>query len=254
MSATASALLLVGTGLLVLALGWGTRLPPRAPVPDAEGYLTRWQRLHDGYDPRPNPWLRGWLLLAFRCARPLARRGVRPDVVTLGTIWLALAVFVPAQAGGRWPILAGWLLVASGLGDTMDGAVAALTDTATRWGYVLDSAVDRVNDVIYLVAVWSVGAPAWLAVTTGALFSMMEYLRVRASNAGAGDVVAVTVGERATRVICCAVALVFGGLFTAYSGRIATLVMALLGALSLVALAQVIMAARRLLADRPYPG
>ncbi len=245
--------MLIGTGLLVALIGWRTRDPSPAGVPDAEGYLARWQRLHDDYDPRGNPWLRGWLLLAYRCARPLARRGVRPDAVTLATVWFALAVFVPAQAGGRWPILAGWLLVASGLGDTMDGAVAALTDSATRWGYVLDSAVDRVNDVIYLVAVWSIGASAWLAITAGALFNLMEYLRVRASNAGAGDVVTVTVGERATRVICCAVALVFGGLFPSYSGAIATLVMGLLALLSLVALLQVTVAARRLLAGRRFP-
>jgi CDP-diacylglycerol--glycerol-3-phosphate 3-phosphatidyltransferase len=55
-------------------------------------------------------------------------------------------------------MLAGWVLVASGLFDTLDGCVAVLEKRTTKWGYVLDSAVDRLNDVIYLAAVVSVGA------------------------------------------------------------------------------------------------
>ena len=51
------------------------------------------------YDPRTgNPWLRGWLTMVYAIARPLARRGVQPDVLTISAIWLAGAVFVPADA------------------------------------------------------------------------------------------------------------------------------------------------------------
>lgn len=239
---------LIVTGALLVLLSLATARRPHAPVPDFDGYLRLWSPLHGGYDPRRNRWLLGWLRLSFAVARPLARRGVLPDVLTLWSTWLALAVFVPAQAGGRWPILAGWVLVASGLGDTLDGCVAVLTDRTTRWGYVLDSVVDRVNDLVYLAAVVGVGAPLWLAGLTGVTFFLLEYVRARAGNAGAGEVESVTIGERANRVILCAAGIHFGGVFVARAGAVATTALAVLAVLSVVGLAQLLVTVRRKLA------
>lgn len=251
MTAVLGAGLVLAGGALV-ALSVATAVPPASPVPDLAGYFTRWRRLHGGYDPRANPWLRGWLTMSYWIARPLARRGVRPDVLTLWTVWLALAVLVPAAAGGRWPILAGWLLVASGLGDTLDGCVAALTGRATRWGYVLDSLVDRVNDVVYLLAVVVVGGAAELAVVAGVCSGLLEYLRARAANAGMGDVGAVTVGERATRVILCAAAICFGGVFVGAAPVVANLGLAALAVAGAAGLAQLGAAVHRGLAGRRW--
>ena len=64
-------------------------------------------------------------------------------------------------------LLAVVLVVVSGLLDGLDGAVAVLTDRATRWGHVLDSLVDRCSDGLYLVALWLVGAPAGVCVAAG---------------------------------------------------------------------------------------
>lgn len=241
------ALLLGLLAALVLLVVWAlvTARRPEGPVPDVEGYLDRWQPLHGGVDPRANPWLHGWLRMGYVVARPLARRGVLPDVLTVSSIWLAAAVIVIATYGGRWQILAGWLLVFSGLGDTLDGAVAVATDRTTRWGYVLDSAVDRVNDVLYLVAVWVVGAPAWLCVVTGVAFFLLEYLRARAGNAGGSEVGRVTVGERAMRVICCSIGVHWGGVFLGLATEIAVTSVAVLAVLSLVGLAQLLLAVRR---------
>lgn len=226
--------------------------PPSAPVPDLDGYFARWQRLHGGYDPRTGSrWLHGWLALSYRVARPLAGRGVQPDVLTTWSVWLAVAVLVLAQAGGRWPVLAAWLLVASGLGDTLDGAVAALTERATRWGYVLDSVVDRVNDVIYLLAVVAVGAPPALAVGCGLAFLLLEYVRARSANAGGGEIGTVTVGERANRVIFCALALLVTGAVPARAAPLATAALAALTLLSAIGLVQLLIAVRRELSVRP---
>jgi phosphatidylglycerophosphate synthase len=219
---------------------------PALAVPDLAGYFDRWQALHGGYDPRAGSvWLRGWLVLAYRVARPLARVGVLPDVLTLWTVWLALAVFVPAQAGGRWPLLGGLVLVLSGLGDTLDGCVAALTDRATRWGYVLDSVVDRLNDVIYLLAVVAIGGAPAVAVVAGVAFFLLEYLRARGANAGAGEVGTVTVGERANRVILTALGLIFAAVFVDHAALVATIALAALAGLSLIGLAQLAVAVRR---------
>lgn len=236
----------LATALVALVLAAVvTRRPPAAAVPDREGYFDRWQPLHGDVDPRENPWLRGWLAMGYAVARPLARRGVQPDVLTFTSTWIALAAIVVATYGGRWQILAGWLIVFSGLGDTLDGAVAVATDRTTRWGYVLDSAVDRLNDVLYLIAVWIVGGPAWIVLTAGVAFFMLEYVRARGRNAGGSEIGTVTVGERALRVICCSIAVHWGGVFLSLDQLIATVSITVLAVVSLVGLGQVVVAVRR---------
>lgn len=224
-----------------------TARPPASAVPAFAGYLERWAPLHGGYDPRRSAVLLGWLRLTFAVARPLARRGLRPDVVTLWGLWLAFAVYVAALAGGRWPLLAGIVLVASGLADTLDGCVAVLTERATRWGYVLDSLVDRASDVVYLFAMVAVGGRVDLALTAGLAFGFLEYLRARAGNAGMDRVEVATVGERATRVICCAVGLVVAGLFPDRAALATSLALGVLAVLSAAGVAQLLVAVRRYL-------
>jgi phosphatidylglycerophosphate synthase len=252
---TGLALALGVSGALLLVVSLVTARRPSGPMPDRAGYLDRWSVLHGGHDPRGNVWLRGWLSMTYRIARPLARVGVLPDVLTVWSVWFACLVFLPAAVGGRWLLLAGWLLVASGLGDSIDGAVAAMTDRATRFGYVLDSVVDRVNELLYLAAVVLVGGPLPLALACGVLFFLHEYLRARAGNAGAGEVVAVTVGERASRVIVLAGTLILGGVFTGHVAVVATVGLWVLSALAVAGFVQLVVAARRLLAGVPgTPG
>ncbi|MCW2778057.1 MAG: CDP-diacylglycerol--glycerol-3-phosphate 3-phosphatidyltransferase [Frankiales bacterium] len=245
-------LLLVAVGVALVVLGLVTAKRPEHAIADRDGYFDRWQVLHGGYDPRTaTVWVRFWLTLVYRIGRPLAKRGVQPDVVTLSSVWIALAVFVPAAQGGHWPILAGWVLVASGLFDTLDGCVAVLEDRTTKWGYVLDSLVDRVNDVVYLVAVVSVGAPPVLAITCGVGFFLMEYARARAGNAGGDAVGRVTVGERPMRVIFLSASIHFGGVFVAHAHAVATVGLSVMTAFTAVGLAQLLVALRRQLLALP---
>ena len=244
--------LLAVTGLLLVGLALGTARRPEHEIPDKEGYFDRWSTLHGGYDPRTgNPGLRGWLTMTYRIARPLASRGVPPDVLTISSIWLAVAVLVPVDLGGRWALLAGCLLVASGLFDTLDGCVAVLEERSTRWGYVLDSAVDRLNDAVYLAAVVSVGAPIELAIACGFLFFFMEYVRARAGNAGGDEVGRITLAERPNRVIFLAASLIFGGVFLDQRELVATTGMALITAMTLIAVGQLLVAVRRQLLALP---
>ena len=246
-------LVALGVGAVVLVvLALATARRPAHAIPDQEGYYDQWSRLHGGYDPRTaSVWVRFWLTLVYRIARPLARRGVQPDVITLSSLWFAFAVFVPASEGGYWPILAGWVLVASGLFDTLDGCVAVLEKRTTKWGYVLDSVVDRLNDVIYLAAVVSVGAPLELAIALGVGFFLLEYIRARAGNAGGDDVGTVTVGERPMRVIFLSASIHFGGVFVDHSETVATVGMSVMAAFTAVALVQLVVAVRRQLLGLP---
>jgi CDP-diacylglycerol--glycerol-3-phosphate 3-phosphatidyltransferase len=240
------------TGLLLVVLALATAERPAHEIADRDGYFDRWSQLHGGYDPRTaTVWVRFWLTLVYRIARPLARRGVQPDVVTLSSVWFALAVFVPASEGGHWPVLAGWVLVASGLFDTLDGCVAVLEKRTTKWGYVLDSLVDRVNDVIYLAAVVSVGAPVELAIACGVGFFLLEYARARAGNAGGDDVGRVTVGERPMRVIFLSASIHFGGVFVAHADTVATVGLSVMTAFTAVGLVQLLVAVRSQLLGLP---
>jgi phosphatidylglycerophosphate synthase len=222
-----------------------TRRPPAAPVPDLDTYLDRWSAAHDGYDARPTRLLRGWLTLMHRLGRPLAGAGVLPDVVTAWAVVVALAVPALAGRGGGCAIAAAVLVVVNGLGDGLDGAVAVLTDRASRWGYVLDSVADRVTEGAFLAATWVVGAPAWLVVSAGAAAFLLEYIRARAGNAGADPAQTITVGERPSRIICCAIALALAGIAPGRASLLAGASVAVLLALSLVALGQLVVSLHR---------
>jgi phosphatidylglycerophosphate synthase len=236
---------LAAAALAVLTLAAVTARRPTAPLPDREGYFDRWSALHGGYDPRESGWARWWLGITFRSARPLARRGVLPDVLTLLGVVVALAVVVLADAGGRWPLLAIAVVVLSGLLDNLDGAVAVMTDRATRFGAVLDSVVDRVSDGLYLVALWRLGAPGELAVAAGALMVLQEYARARATAGGMDDVGVVTVWERPTRVVVTAFTLLGAGLCTAHATEAALLGAAAWAGLGAIGLTQLLVVVRR---------
>jgi CDP-diacylglycerol--glycerol-3-phosphate 3-phosphatidyltransferase len=214
-------------------------------LPTKDEYLDRWSRLHGGYDPRASRLTGAYLAVVYAVARPVAATRIPPDLVTLlGVGFCGLVVWV-ASLGGRWPILAFALVAVSGLVDSLDGAVAVLTDRVTRWGYVWDSVADRVSDGLYLVALWLLGAEAWVCVAAGSLMLLQEYARARAVAGGMDDIGVVTVWERPTRVITTAMFLLGCGIYPAASegwARAGSYAWLVLGA---VGLAQLLLTVRR---------
>ncbi|GAC1325451.1 MAG: CDP-alcohol phosphatidyltransferase family protein [Mycobacteriales bacterium] len=242
--------LAAGTVVVALALATLTALSARRPaaaVPALDGYFDRWSTLHGDFDPRGAWMIRTWLGWAYAVARPLARVGVQPHVLTLWSVEIGLVIVVLAQAGGRWLLLGCWVVVLSGLLDNLDGAVAVLEDRTSRIGFVLDSVVDRVADGLYLVALWRLGAPAWLCVAAGSMVALLEYTRARAGNAGMGEIGVVTIGERPTRIIVTAVALFCAGLYVGHQPLIAGLGAAATLGLSVISCGQLALAVRRIL-------
>ena len=241
-----TALVLALAGVALVVLGLVTARRPLEPVPDREGYFDRWSATHGGYDPRTGSvWVRGWLSMVLVLARPLARRGVQPDVVTYSSLWLAAVVLALAAAGDGWAVLAGVLVVASALLDSLDGGLAVLEDRQTKWGYVLDSVVDRCSDVLWVLATVAVGCPLELALAVVFGIFLLEYLRARAGNAGFGEVGTVTVAERPTRVILLAPTLAVSGALPSYASVASVAGPAVLLALTAVGIVQLGVVVRR---------
>jgi phosphatidylglycerophosphate synthase len=230
----------------------GARLTAPA-VPSCAEYLDRWSRLHGGAP--PTGLVGWWLRLAYRLAVPLVRLRVAPDAVTGLGLAVAVAVVLPASAGGRWPLLGVMLVVVSGVLDNLDGAVAVLTGRTTRWGFVLDSLCDRVSDGAYAAALALAGGSWVLAVAGAALAWLHEYARARAAVAGMPEIGVVTVSERPTRVTVTAMFLLGVGLYPASAHGWATAGTAAWATLGLVGLVQLLVVVRRRLgaATGPIP-
>jgi phosphatidylglycerophosphate synthase len=191
-------------------------------VPTREEYFARWAELHGDYHPSSNWMVRVWLSIIYALARPLAALRVPPDAITVfGGLLTGVAVWI-ASLGGRWVLLASTLILLTGILDNLDGAVAVLSDRTTDFGYVLDSVVDRVSDVLYVVAFWALGAPGWLCVTAAALAGLQEYARARAAAVGMSEIEVVTPSERPTRVLVTAMFLLGAGIYTGSAAGWAT--------------------------------
>jgi CDP-diacylglycerol--glycerol-3-phosphate 3-phosphatidyltransferase len=202
--------------------------PRSLPRVGFEEHVRGWSALHGGL--APSPLVRRYLRLVHALARPVARTGVHPDVLTLAALAVAVPVlWVPA------PVAAGLVLL-SALLDALDGSVALLQGRTSRWGYVLDSVVDRLCDGLFLGALVVAGAPTGLAVGCGAGVALLEYTRARAGNAGGDEVGTVTVAERPVRVLLPACGLVLAQ---------PTAALWVLSALTAVGLVQLLSAVRR---------
>lgn len=220
----------------------------RPALPNLDEYLRLWSGLHGGYDPRSARSARGWLRVVYRCSIPLARRSIAPGVVTLLGVLLAVALLAPSAGGGAWPLLAALLLLGNGLLDSVDGCLALLTGRATRWGYVMDSAADRISDALLVVALWLVGAPAGLCIAAGSVAAFQEYLRARAGNAGFAEVGVVTVAERPTRIIVGIAGLAASGVLPGHAAALSTVGAIALLCLGAIGCGQLLIAIRRALA------
>lgn len=168
-------------------------------------HLRDWAALH--MTQAPAGFVGGWLRAMAAIARPLARAGVSPNAVTVAA-FVAAAATVPLATVA--PAAACVALIASGLLDALDGAVAVQAGRTTKVGFFLDSALDRLSDAALPVALAAVaGDPvgAELAVAAVAATWWLEYVRARGSLADEPARQVVTPGERPTRMILTGVGL-----------------------------------------------
>jgi phosphatidylglycerophosphate synthase len=172
-------------------------------------HLRDWAELH--MTQPPTGFVGGWLRTMAAIARPLARAGVSPNMVTVAALVVAVATIPLALIDG-WigPAAACVALTVSGLLDALDGAVAVQAGRTTKVGFLLDSALDRLSDAALPVALAIVAdtpAAGELAVATVAATWWLEYVRARGSLADEPTSQVITPGERPTRMILAGVGL-----------------------------------------------
>ncbi len=209
-----------------------------------EAYLRGWSELHEGIDPQSIRFVRGWLAIAYAAGRPLAQARIPPTVVTVLGLLVAAVVAPVAALGAHWPLLAVPIVLLSALLDSLDGTVAVLSGRVTSLGALADSVCDRLSDAAYGVALWVVGAPAWLAGLWVALGWLAEYARARGQVLVGGPVDAVTVGERPTRIVLLTFALAGCGVLPGHTHAVATTFGVAAAGTAAIGLVQVLAAVR----------
>ncbi|MGB5748261.1 MAG: CDP-alcohol phosphatidyltransferase family protein [Desulfobacterales bacterium] len=94
--------------------------------------------------PRPARWVVGLCV----------RLGLRPNHVTIiGLVLVIIAGYFFARGWYGWGLLAGWLMTFL---DTVDGKLARVTVTSSRFGHYFDHLIDLVHPPIWYI-LWGVG-------------------------------------------------------------------------------------------------
>jgi CDP-diacylglycerol--glycerol-3-phosphate 3-phosphatidyltransferase len=118
--------------------------------------------------------------------RPLAREGISPNILTVvGFLAMVGVAWVLSQGYER---LAGLLIIAVGLFDALDGALARSTGKSTTFGAFFDSTLDRFAEIalylglLYLYRGDTLATVLIYLTITGSL--MVSYTRARAEGLG----------------------------------------------------------------------
>lgn len=166
--------------------------------------------------------LAGPILLAV--GRAFARVSPSPWVWTILGVSLSVLAGIGYSVGGYSGQASGGLLVlAAGLFDVVDGAVARVTGTSTRRGAFMDSTLDRVAEVAVYAGILYSGLASGVIVLLALSASLIvSYLRAKGDALGV-SLSGVGVGERSERLILLAGASLLG---LVYWGVVGVLVIA----------------------------
>ena len=164
-------------------------------------------------------------------ARFLIKVGVSPDVVTiLGTLGVAVGALVCFPQGWLWQgVVVVTIFVVS---DMVDGQMAKITNSASRWGAFLDSTSDRLGDAavfggILLYFVYDRDSALWAGIAlAGLVFGQWtSYVKARAESLGftcSGGLAA-----RADRLVIMLAGTLLAGLGIPYVLEVAVSLLAL---------------------------
>ncbi len=145
-------------------------------------------------------------------AAALAKLGLTPNLVTLLGLVVAGASSYLIAIGSLWA--GSVVLLASGLFDLLDGALARSTGRESSFGALLDSVVDRLSEAIVLLGLlvfyMQRGSTEGMTLVYLALVGsvMVSYLRARSE--GLGIDCKVGIMTRPERVVTLGIGLIVG--------------------------------------------
>ena len=133
------------------------------------------------------------------------------------TAWTSLGLVIAllaaaAYATGRYhgELLGGVLVLVGGWFDIVDGAVAKVTNRASKRGAFLDSTLDRVAEVALFTGILLGGyAPAAAVLLALSLSLLVSYTRAKGDALGV-RLAGVGIGERSERLLIVAVSSLVG--------------------------------------------
>jgi CDP-diacylglycerol--glycerol-3-phosphate 3-phosphatidyltransferase len=155
--------------------------------------------------------------IAERVTRPvvsaIAKTPLTPNAIT----WIGFLVIIAAGAlvATEHLLAAGIVVLAAGVFDMLDGALARLTNKSTKFGAILDSTLDRISEAIILVTLLAVFAKngqvteSILAGVTLVGSFMTSYVRARMEGLGVEGKAGLF--TRPERVILLSLGLLFSG-------------------------------------------
>ena len=164
-------------------------------------FFLAWSKLHG--DAKVSGIVKGWLSISFPVSKALAKIRVTPNALTI--LGLVFGILLYMNSNAIWAPL---ILVISLICDGVDGSLAIITRQSSKWGALLDSVVDRLTEVFWVLALYSLGVDSKILITVLILASTQEYLRARAGGVGLKQVGVVTVAERPVRASFIFIALV----------------------------------------------
>jgi len=164
-------------------------------------FFLAWSKLHG--DAKVSGIVKGWLSISFSVSKALAKMRVTPNALTI--LGLVFGILLYMNSNAIWAPL---ILVISLICDGVDGSLAIITRQSSKWGALLDSVVDRLTEVFWVFALYSLGVDSKILITVLILASTQEYLRARAGGIGLKHVGVVTVAERPVRASFIFIALV----------------------------------------------
>jgi len=164
-------------------------------------FFATWSSLHGNAE--ITGIVKAWLTISYRVVRPLHKWGITPNFVTgLGLV----------AAVATWPTALTWwapaLLVLSLFCDGIDGSLAMISEKSSIRGAMIDSVVDRLSEVFWVLAFYQLGADFRLLLAAWVLAFTQEYLRARGAGLGEREIGAVTIAERPVRASLFFVALI----------------------------------------------
>lgn len=137
--------------------------------------------------------------LSYYLANPiisvLARTPVTPNSLTFFSFLLAAGASALIATANL--LAAGFVFLAAGLLDILDGALARQTDRVTRFGAVLDSTLDRLAEGVVLLGILFLyadeGTTSGILLTGAVMLTslLVSYIKARAEAAGIGCTVGI---------------------------------------------------------------